>query len=604
MFHCRITLIFKYIIITITIAAGSNAMAQVFDFEGDNPQIEKVNPSLRLYNLHHASFKPKVGGIDFDELGNIYFCTWDKEGAVYKLSNHEANNIDEIKIQKIAQGLCEPLGLKYWKSKIYIFQRPEFTQLIDHDGDGIMDEYRTVCDSFGYMGNYHEFTFGVLHQNGKFYGSLSTPRRERKIASLDRGTFFEMDTLGNYKTLATGLRTPNGMGFLNDSTILINDNQGEWVPTSKMVVYERNAFYGYRDVDFRYYSGKDVKLPAVWFPHFEVGNSPSEIQLIKKGVFKGQTIHGDVTHGGLKRVFLENIKGAYQGCVFNFSQGFAGGLNRLSWLNDSTLIVGAIGSIGNWSQENKLKYGLQKVVFTDKSYFDILKIEAKTNGFKITFTKEISKKSIQNISKTLKISQWRYEVTENYGGPKLDEKSIVPDTIIIDSPNNAISIVSNQFSLQHVVYFKFDKQIYATDGDSLWVSQAWYTLNNKPDNENIKYKIIAKSNIQKAKPTLPKTISTRKYKPEISLQTALKEGPKLIQNSGCGQCHDYEAKIIGPSFFDIAQKYKNDSNAEKWLNNKIYKGGNGVWGQEMMAAQSHISKEQIALIVKYLLSLK
>jgi cytochrome c len=47
-----------------------------------------------------------------------------------------------------------------------------------------------------------------------------------------------------------------------------------------------------------------------------------------EGPYKGQMLHGDVTHGGLARDFLEKINGAYQGAVFRFTQGLEAGVNQ------------------------------------------------------------------------------------------------------------------------------------------------------------------------------------------------------------------------------------------------------------------------------------
>ena len=61
-------------------------------------------------------------------------------------------------------------------------------------------------------------------------------------------------------------------------------------------------------------------------------------------------IHGELAHGGVKRVFVEKVNGAYQGCVFRFIQGLEAGVNRMVYGPDGALYIGGVGSTGNWNK--------------------------------------------------------------------------------------------------------------------------------------------------------------------------------------------------------------------------------------------------------------
>jgi cytochrome c len=69
-------------------------------------------------------------------------------------------------------------------------------------------------------------------------------------------------------------------------------------------------------------------------------------------------------------------------------------------------------------------------------------------------------------------------------------------------------------------------------------------------------------------------------------------------------CHKENDKVLGPSFRDVARKYKSDLPTVKKLVEKVYNGGSGVWGDYAMAAQSHLKKDQIEKMVRWVLSLK
>ncbi len=58
-----------------------------------------------------------------------------------------------------------------------------------------------------------------------------------------------------------------------------------------------------------------------------------------------------------------------------------------------------------------------------------------------------------------------------------------------------------------------------------------------------------------------------------------KAAEALAQKSGCLACHSVQNKVVGPSYKEVAAKYKNDKGAEAKLIAKVKAGGSGVWGQ-------------------------
>jgi cytochrome c len=56
----------------------------------------------------------------------------------------------------------------------------------------------------------------------------------------------------------------------------------------------------------------------------------------------------------------------------------------------------------------------------------------------------------------------------------------------------------------------------------------------------------------------------------------------LFVTAGCSACHAANKKIVGPSFHDIAGRYKADATAPATLAAKVRSGGKGVWGPMAM----------------------
>ncbi len=75
----------------------------------------------------------------------------------------------------------------------------------------------------------------------------------------------------------------------------------------------------------------------------------------------------------------------------------------------------------------------------------------------------------------------------------------------------------------------------------------------------------------------------------------------LAQKSGCLACHSVDKKVVGPSYKDVAAKYKGDKSAEAKLVAKVKAGGSGVWGAIPMPANAQISDDDIKTLVKWVL---
>lgn len=80
-------------------------------------------------------------------------------------------------------------------------------------------------------------------------------------------------------------------------------------------------------------------------------------------------------------------------------------------------------------------------------------------------------------------------------------------------------------------------------------------------------------------------------------------GEKLIGESDCKSCHKVDKRAIGPSFIEVAEKYKDAKNASDYLANKIIVGGSGVWGDINMSGHPLFSQAEVLSMAGYILSL-
>jgi cytochrome c len=154
-------------------------------------------------------------------------------------------------------------------------------------------------------------------------------------------------------------------------------------------------------------------------------------------------------------------------------------VNRLCWGPDGALYVGEIGMVGGWSWKEK-QYGLQRMKYNGKLTFEMLAVRAKPRGFEIEFTDAL--RAGQRISASdFLVQQWWYLPTENYGGPKMDLEKLKVTRITISKDRARVFLEIPGLKKEHVVYFRLPGYMQSTGGQSLWSSEAWYTLNNIPE---------------------------------------------------------------------------------------------------------------------------
>ncbi len=456
---------------------------------GDTYPLQDIHPSYNLITIRPAAFKPRVAGMDFLPDGRLVVSTWDSLGAVYIIDGVTGDKPDtsQVKVKRIATGLAEPLGLKVVDGEIYILQKQELTKLVDLNGDELIDRYEAVAYNWGATGNFHEFAFGLVYQDGYFYGNLATAINPGGASTQpqnpDRGKVIKISkNKGTVEFIAHGLRTPNGIGIGVDQQIFVADNQGDWLPASKIVHVKPNAWYGSRSVDFEGTAKLAETLPVVWLPQDEIGNSPSQPVYLNDGPYNGQMLHGEVTHGGLKRVFVEKVNDFYQGCVFRFTQGLEAGVNRVCWGPDNALYIGGVGSTGNWQHYGKYWYGLQKIKYNNINTFEMLSVSACSNGVEIIFTEALDPNDGWDKQDYL-IKQWYYKPTEEYGGPKLDEKELKIVSVNVSKDRRRVFLELAGMKANHVVYIRLMGAWISENQNELWTTEAWYTMNHIPENK-------------------------------------------------------------------------------------------------------------------------
>ncbi len=83
---------------------------------------------------------------------------------------------------------------------------------------------------------------------------------------------------------------------------------------------------------------------------------------------------------------------------------------------------------------------------------------------------------------------------------------------------------------------------------------------------------------------------------------------ELARKSGCMACHAIDKKVVGPSWKDVAARYKGQADARALLIDRVKKGGKGNWtevtrGVPMPPYSPRVSDANIEKLVDFILAM-
>ena len=482
---------------------------------------------------------PRVASMGFKTNGDLVVATW--RGDIYLLPK---GNVKKVK--KIASGLEEPLGMAIVNDEIYVAEKQAITHLRDINGDDIIDEFLNVSHSWEVSTNFHEFTLGLDYYKGKFYTALALAINPGGATTLpqkkDRGTLIEIEPkTGEYKVIAAGLRTPNGLTRGYNHQLWVADNQGNWLPASKLIRIKKGSFHTNRYQPLHPWAKKTDSKNFVWLPQGEIGNSPTQPLVIPEGLYKGQILLGDIHLKGVRRIYIDNIdKDLFNGVVFSYiSSKFRGGINRLIFGPDKMIYAGVLGSQsgGNWRASNLITGLIRFPV--DEKRFDVTKVESVSDGFVLSFNQEIDDKQLFDIL----VEQWRYEPTKNYGGPKKDKKKLFIKSLGLSINKRLLHLkIDGLKENGHVIKLKFNHPILSKFKQKNYSPYAYITL------QKINHDKFVDAPIELKQKEIKKKETIFQLNP---LAQSIKRGEKLFETS-CYNCHNKTATFkTGPGMKNL-----------------------------------------------------
>jgi hypothetical protein len=367
--------------------------------------------TLPYDNPHKALFF--CTGLDFLADGRIALCTC--HGDVWLVQVDESAGT--VSWQRFATGLYHPLGLKVVKDRIVVLERGQLTRLHDTNNDGEADFYECLAHNWDTGPGEHAYdTCLETDPDGNFYffktGDTDLPTG---------GTLLKVSATGDKVSIfATGFRHPIGMGMSAQGIITGADQEGNWMPATRVDQYRQGGFYGDMRGHHRTTPPTTYDLPICWLPR-EVDNSAGGQVWIPKdasdwGELAGLPLH--LSYGRCKPYVLlrqpvsqGNVQGGVAELGFRFLSGSCRG--RFHAKEGSLYVCGLNG----WQTAAKADGSLQRVRPTGKPIAVPIALEAVPGGIVLRFSQPLDKTQAENIQ-NYRSAAWNYRWSKDYGSKR------------------------------------------------------------------------------------------------------------------------------------------------------------------------------------------
>lgn len=428
-----------------------------------------------------------------------------RKGEVWFVDGVLGEDRAKVVYQRFANGLHEPLGLLRDGKDFLVVQRTEMTRLRDADGDGVADEYLTAARGWDVSGNYHGYAYGPERDGkGNLWVSLNLDMGERaRNQEPWHGWALTVDGKGRLQPMAAGLRSPCGLGANLEGEMFVTDQQGTWVAATPVHHLRKGVFYtnqealgtlGHPESPVKVAGAlpKDCSYPeavkaapvmapaAVWLPYNKMGRSGTDIQVIdqggKFGPFDGQLLVGEFTNSAVNRVFLEKVRGEYQGACFPFLSGFPAAVVRLAFAPDGSLFVGMTNR--GWSSLGNRSYGLVRVRQKGEVAFAVREMRAKPDGFELVFTEPVDAKTAGDAG-SYSMERFTYLYSGAYGSEEIEKApcAVTAAEVSADGMSVRLRVEGMRELFVHELHLD---GVRARSGEGLLYPVGYYTLNRLP----------------------------------------------------------------------------------------------------------------------------
>jgi hypothetical protein len=350
-------------------------------------------------------------------------------------------DLENVTWQRFAAGVYEPLGMKVIDGVLTAGTRGRIVKFHDHNNDGEADFYEAFHNETEPANGWHAYSFDLINDDaGNYYYARVGTFSDWILP----GGLVRVSADGKTSTvLSTGMRVPNGIGRLPDGRVTFGDNQGTYVPASKISVANTpDTFHGAGGWEKREgdYEQTAVVDPIVYMPQELDSSSGSQLWVpedARFGPLGGQYFHTSYGQARSMIVFIDENGDTTQGAIFPLPMKMESGTMRLAQnpIDGQLYYSGLTG----WQAGATREGSIQRLRYTGTEGLYLLDAKARQGRLILTFNRPLDAKTLEQAQKW-QASMWNYQRTSAYGSPHY--KVTDPETEGTDT----LSITGSQLS--------------------------------------------------------------------------------------------------------------------------------------------------------------
>ncbi|TWT80244.1 Cytochrome c [Planctomycetes bacterium CA13] len=369
----------------------------------------------------------RTSSINFLQDGRMVVATLG--GEIWIVSGIDKDLLD-IQWKRFAAGLYEPLGMQVVDGLIYVCCKDRIVRLHDLNGDDEADFYESFSADTDVSSFFHAFNFGLERDSaGNFYYAKSGQYTDYELP----GSVIRVSPDGTTReVVCTGFRTPNGIGMFPNDRLTVSDNQGNWMPASKINLVKQGGFYGYVQthsagqrwapdggrIDHTKVVPPDTfDQPMIWMPQHVDNSSGGQIWVDdpRWGPLSGRMLHTSFGKGWLYSLMPQEVAGVTQAALVKLPHHFNTGImrGRVNPTDGQVYVTGLDGwnSGGRPGLKDK---GIQRVRYTGKPHRMVSDCQVLTDGLRVNFNFVIDP-TVASDRSSYEIHRWNYSWQPQYG---------------------------------------------------------------------------------------------------------------------------------------------------------------------------------------------
>lgn len=350
-------------------------------------------------------------GLDFLPDGTLAVCTC--HGDVWLVRGID-DTLTRLTWQRYATGLYQPLGLKVVDGKVVVLERGQLTRLHDRNGDGEADEYECISNGWDTGPGEHSYDSCLeVDAAGNYYffksGDTDLPTG---------GCLLRVPTSGGKAEIfATGFRHPIGMGLSPDGMLTGGDQEGNWMPATRIDAYTKGGFYGDMRAHHRAIPPKTFDPPLLWLPR-EADNSaggqvwPTDPRF---GPLAGRMLHLSFGRCRALEVFPQTFGNGRQAAAVDLGLFFLSGVCRgRTNPKDGQLYV---CGLNGWQTAARRDGCVQRVRYTGQPMRLPEGYAVATKAIRLTFGQPLDRATAED-ARSYRLEAWNYRWSGEYGSKR------------------------------------------------------------------------------------------------------------------------------------------------------------------------------------------